>query len=108
MTHRTQARRARIVRRGANMVRPRTSIAPVPMEDVLALETTVRELLRDFRGEQHELLPLLQAIQNRIGFIPSHAFQLIADALNLSRAEVYGVARFYHDLRDAPAGRTVV
>jgi len=80
----------------------------VPVEDALTNESAIRDLLRDLRGEQHELLPLLQAVQLRIGFVPKAAVQQIADALNLSRAEVYGVARFYHDLRDAPAGRQIV
>jgi formate dehydrogenase subunit gamma len=73
------------------------------MDDALQ-ESAVREVLCAFRGEQHELLPLLQALQRRFGFVPAVALQQVADALNLSRAEVYGVASFYHDLRQAPGG----
>jgi formate dehydrogenase subunit gamma len=54
------------------------------------------------------LLPILHAIQAECGFIPRDAIPLLAQALNLTRAEVYGVVTFYHDFRDAPAGRRVV
>jgi formate dehydrogenase subunit gamma len=54
------------------------------------------------------LLPILHALQAERGFIPRDAIPLIASALNLTRAEVYGVVSFYHDFRDKPAGRRVV
>ena len=54
------------------------------------------------------LLPILQALQDEFGYIDEAAEPLVADALNLSRAEVHGVVTFYHDFRRAPAGRHVV
>jgi formate dehydrogenase subunit gamma len=54
------------------------------------------------------LLIVLHAIQDRIGFIPPDALPRIAQALNLSRAEVHGVITFYHDFRTALPGRHVV
>jgi formate dehydrogenase subunit gamma len=54
------------------------------------------------------LLPILHALQDRFGYIDRAAVPLIADALNLSRAEVHGVVTFYHDFRDSPPGRQVV
>jgi len=53
-------------------------------------------------------LPLLHEIQDAIGYIPAEAVQLIADALNLSRAEVHGVITYYHHFRQEPAARHVV
>jgi formate dehydrogenase subunit gamma len=50
------------------------------------------------------VLPILHALQAEFGYIHRAAVPLIADALNLSRAEVHGVVSFYHDLRDAPPG----
>ncbi|WP_242123593.1 formate dehydrogenase subunit gamma [Sphingobium sp. Sx8-8] len=55
-----------------------------------------------------QLLPLLHAIQEEVGFIDDAAVPLIAQALNLSRADVHGVVTFYHDFRRMPAGRHVV
>ena len=54
------------------------------------------------------MLPILHDLQETFGYIPDQAKQLIADALNLSRAEVHGVVTFYHDFREAPAGRHVL
>ena len=54
------------------------------------------------------LLPILHAIQEEVGYIPPESVPVIAEALNLSRAEVHGVISFYHDFRSQPAGRHVV
>ena len=53
-------------------------------------------------------LPMLHALQARFGYVPEPAVALVADALNLSRAEVYGCLTFYHEFRRAPAGRHVL
>jgi len=53
----------------------------------------------DLRGP---LLPVLHAIQQEYGYIPSEAIALVAEGLNLSRAEVYGVLTFYKDFRLEP------
>jgi formate dehydrogenase subunit gamma len=60
------------------------------------------------QGEIHldgPLLPILHAIQHEYGFIPPNAVGAVALALNLSRAEVFGVVSFYSDFRQEPAGR---
>ncbi len=54
------------------------------------------------------LLPLLRAVQDELGFIPPEAIPRIAEALNLSRAEVHGVVSFYHYFRQHAPGRHVV
>ena len=54
------------------------------------------------------LLPILHAIQAAFGCVPRQAVPLVAQALNLSRAEVHGVVSFYADFRDSPHGRRVV
>jgi formate dehydrogenase subunit gamma len=54
------------------------------------------------------LLPILHDVQKAFGCVPQAAVPVIAQALNLSRAEVHGCVTFYHDFREAPAGRTVV
>jgi formate dehydrogenase subunit gamma len=54
------------------------------------------------------LLPILHALQEEFGYIDRQAEPLIAEILNLSRAEVHGVVTFYHDFRQKPAGRHVL
>lgn len=53
-------------------------------------------------------LPILHAIQAAFGFVPEAVEPMIAEALNLSRAEVHGVVTFYHDFRRKPAGLHVL
>lgn len=59
-------------------------------------------------GLEGATLPILHALQDAFGHIPDGAVPLIARALNLSRAEIFGCMTFYHDFRRAPAGRHVV
>lgn len=54
------------------------------------------------------LLPLLHELQSAFGYIPEPAVLMVAEALNVSRAEVHGVVTFYHDFRREPAGRHVI
>lgn len=54
------------------------------------------------------LLPVLHAVQDELGHVPSEAVPVIAEALNLSRAEVHGVLTYYHHFRAEPAGKHVV
>lgn len=65
-------------------------------------------LLSSLPTHERLVLPALQSVQRTFGFVPDEALDLVADALNVSRAEVYGVFTFYHDLRSAPAARSVV
>jgi formate dehydrogenase subunit gamma len=54
------------------------------------------------------LLEILHDLQDEVGHVPESALPLIAKALNLSRAEVYGVATFYHDFHLKPTGKHVI
>jgi formate dehydrogenase subunit gamma len=54
------------------------------------------------------LLPILHGIQDAVGYVPREAIAQIAQALNLSRAEVHGVVSFYHHFRSSPPGRHTV
>jgi formate dehydrogenase subunit gamma len=54
------------------------------------------------------LLPILHEVQQAFGHIPEAAVPVIAEELNLTRAEVHGVVSFYPAFRRAPAGRHVI
>jgi formate dehydrogenase subunit gamma len=66
------------------------------------------ERIRDCLNREGPLLPILHALQEEFGYIDEAAEPLIAEALNITRAEVHGVITFYHDFRRAPAGRHVL
>ena len=63
------------------------------------------EKIRELQKLPGALLPMLHALQEEFGYIDGAAVPLLADALNLSHAEVHGVIGFYHDFRHQPAGR---
>ena len=66
------------------------------------------ERIRECLDREGPLLPILHALQDEFGYVPQAAVPMIAEALNLSRAEVHGVVTFYHDFRREPAGRHVL
>ncbi|MFJ2989672.1 formate dehydrogenase subunit gamma [Collimonas sp. NPDC087041] len=68
----------------------------------------LRSIIQQYKALPGAMLPVLHAIQDAIGYVPSSAVPLIADELNLSRAEVHGVISFYHHFRQQPAGRHIV
>ena len=68
----------------------------------------VRDAIARLRELPGALLPILHAVQDALGYVPEGAVPLIAQGLNLSRAEVHGVVSFYHYFRTAPPGRRVL
>ena len=66
------------------------------------------ELIAPMKDRPGAALPILRALQKEFGYIDPGAVPLVAQALNLSRAEVHGVVSFYHDFRKAPPGRHVL
>lgn len=71
-------------------------------------EATVSEVLAERAGMPGALLPILHDIQDRLGHVPGGSVPVIAQALNLSRAEVHGVVTYYHHFRTHPAARQVL
>jgi formate dehydrogenase subunit gamma len=60
------------------------------------------------RDHEGPTVVILHALQDAFGHVPEAAIAMVAEALNLSRAEVHGVFTFYHDFRHEPAGRHVL
>ncbi|MDD2867303.1 formate dehydrogenase subunit gamma [Neomegalonema sp.] len=73
-----------------------------------AVSARVSEIVAANAGREGPLLPILHEIQQEFGHVPEDAVQVIAEGLNLGRAEVHGVISFYHDFRKLPAGRHVL
>lgn len=68
----------------------------------------VRTIVAGLKHEPGALLPVLHAIQDALGYVPPDSVPIIADELNLSRAEVHGVITFYHYFRDTPPGKHTI
>src|SRR5688572_10983122 len=65
-------------------------------------------IIDELKRLEGPLLPILHDIQEEFGHVPAETLPVIAEALNISKAEVYGVVTFYHDFRKEPAGRHVL
>jgi formate dehydrogenase subunit gamma len=78
------------------------------MNNTTQQHAAIAALIESHRTVKGALLPLLHAIQDQIGFIPSDAVGDIAKGLNLSRAEVHGVITYYHFFRTETPGQHVV
>jgi|SRR5262245_23530244 len=72
------------------------------------LETTTRGIATEYDNRPDALIEILHRLQEAVGCVPEAAIPALADALNLSRAEVYGIVSFYHDFRCKPAGRHIL
>ncbi|WP_342363271.1 formate dehydrogenase subunit gamma [Terrarubrum flagellatum] len=66
------------------------------------------QIIAEHAALEGATLPIMHAMQEAFGHVPDAAVPMIADALNLSRAEIHGCLTFYHDFRRQPAGRHVV
>jgi formate dehydrogenase subunit gamma len=78
-----------------------------PIKD-LPEETTAKEICARHGNRPERLLEILHEIQENLGWNPPGIVKIVAQSLNLSRAEVHGVMSFYHDFRKEPAGRHLI
>jgi formate dehydrogenase subunit gamma len=87
-------------------------VIPIKVERPSSLsneeQAAVLRACADGKDKPGALLPILHAVQDAIGFVPADAVGLIANQLNLSRAEVHGVVTFYHYFRTQRGGRHIV
>ncbi len=62
-------------------------------------------IVDDLKSLEGPLLPILHEVQAEFGYLPTESLLVIAEGLNISRAEIHGVVSFYHDYRREPGGR---
>ena len=80
------------------------AIQPSPVQMPFSLDWLHTEIA-DFKARPGPLLPLLHRIRDHLGYIPEAVVPVIADGLQITRAEVHGVISFYHDFNTQPTGR---
>jgi NADH:ubiquinone oxidoreductase subunit E len=68
-------------------------------------EELLEDILSSFRGERYELVPILQAVQDNLGYLPEKAMLDIARFIRMPESHVYSVASFYAQFRLLPLGR---
>lgn len=88
--------------RGGDRAVPAAEAAPQEVADA------VRRAVQRHELDAGPLMEILHDVQGDLGCVPRTAVPVIAEALNISRADVYGVITFYRDFREEPAGRRTV
>ena len=73
-------------------------------------ETEIKQFLLEITADakKKDLIQVLQAVQERYGYLPKESLRLVAVNLGVSFSEVYGVATFYHQFRLQPPGMYVI
>jgi formate dehydrogenase subunit gamma len=70
--------------------------------------TSIADIIAEHAHREGPLLPILHDVQKAFGHVSEDAMRDIAQALNLTRAEVYGVVSFYHDFRKEAETRPIL
>ena len=71
----------------------------------LTLLRNLKPRMVEFGTERSKLIPILQMIQGELSYLPAEAIEMVADHLDISATEVYGVATFYNQFRFNPPGK---
>ncbi|AHJ63816.1 NAD-dependent formate dehydrogenase gamma subunit (fdsG) [Granulibacter bethesdensis] len=82
-------------------------MSQIMAKDAFSAERAAR-IIATHREQEGAMLPILHDLQAEFGYVPEEVVPLLADALNVSRAEVHGVISFYHDFKNHPPGRHVL
>jgi len=70
------------------------------------MNESIRKIVSEFKGEgRDKLIPVLQKVQNEVGYISKETVVEIGSVLNLPASKIYGVATFYNQFRFEPKGR---
>jgi NADH-quinone oxidoreductase subunit E len=77
-------------------------------EDPDRIDRLLAELRGQFAGRPDEVIPMLQMVQGRLGYLPENALEAVAQLTGRPAAAVFGTATFYEQFRLAPVGRHIV
>ena len=69
------------------------------------MKRKIGRVLRRFGRKKENLIPILQQIQKRLGYLPAEAMQEVAEFLGIPETDVYSVATFYNQFRLNPPGK---
>jgi len=68
----------------------------------------IDEIVHEHNVEPGAVIPILQDIQDTYGYVPPAAIQRIADNMNVSASEIYGIVTFYSQFRTEPQGKYLI
>lgn len=78
------------------------------VNDSTSVQSDISSVVSDFKRDRSCLIPLLQALQARFGYLPPEAISEAAEHLGLSESTVYSVASYYTQFKFKPSGRNMI
>ncbi|MDO9333059.1 MAG: NADH-quinone oxidoreductase subunit NuoE [Dehalococcoidales bacterium] len=78
---------------------------PITAKEQARAKRETRQVLKGFGKKRPNLIPILQAVQRRLGFLPREAMTEIAAFLGIPPVDVYEVVTFYNQFRLNPPGK---
>lgn len=72
------------------------------------LVSRVNKILESYKGEKAELIPILQEVQQKLGYLPKEGLQQVAKFIDIPESTVFGVATFYAQFKLVPMGRNII
>jgi NADH-quinone oxidoreductase E subunit len=73
-----------------------------------ALVNRVNEILESYQGEKADLIPILQEVQQKLGYLSEVGLKQIARYINIPESTVFGVVTFYAQFKLVPTGRNII
>jgi NADH-quinone oxidoreductase subunit E len=77
----------------------------IGMSEQKEIEEKTREICSRLGNKRENLIPILQQIQEALGYLPSHAMVEVARFLDIPEIDVYSVVTFYNQFRLTPPGK---
>jgi NADH-quinone oxidoreductase subunit E len=68
----------------------------------------LEKILADFEPTRPNLIPLLQAVQKKCGYLPPASISAISRYTRVPESEIFGIATFYAQFKFTPAGRNLI
>lgn len=69
------------------------------------MQAELREIFSEYKGKREELIPLLQSVQEKFGYLPQESMEEIAKFIGVPGSSVFAVATFYAQFRFTPRGK---
>ena len=78
------------------------------MSEAEEMHLAMDNILAGYKGRDMELIPILQDVQKKFGYLPEDGMKIVARFLRIPESSVYGVATFYEQFRFTPVGKTKI
>jgi NADH-quinone oxidoreductase subunit E len=72
------------------------------------MEEQLQTVFASFKGEKNELIPVLQNVQEELGYLPEEAMKAVSRFVRVPESKVFGVATFYARFHLKPRGKHIV